>query len=136
MPKIRQASICTFCITHNCTDRSTIHRQCDHFTPDTVIIANIPHGSTAKWAYGWAFTRDLVIARDHNKCIKCGRAVIAADIHHLHHRHAGGTDHPRNCVTICPQCHHAMGISLVEKRFQEQLEVTKNDQFWKQLTNR
>ena len=52
----------------------------------------------------WAKVRERVLRRDHRRCRHCqtGRALT---VHHIVPRAEGGTDEPRNLVTLCAACH-------------------------------
>lgn len=72
----------------------------------------------------WEEAREVVLARDNNRCVSCG--VICqrgeADIHHLIPRYLGGNDEPSNLVTLCDGCHGAHHPNLqasLSRRFIE-----------------
>lgn len=55
-----------------------------------------------------AATRELVLARDHDSCRRCGRR--GEQIHHRKPRGMGGTsdpaiNEPQNLVLVCQPCH-------------------------------
>ena len=70
--------------------------------------------------------RDLVLARSKFECEyeKCtgmppdvdsqGKPILQVD--HIEPLSKGGTDHPRNMIAICPNCHVAKTIGLNKKR--------------------
>lgn len=54
----------------------------------------------------WSAIRQEVLERDEHQCQMCGReAPSKLHIHHIMKRKDGGTDHPDNLLTLCPQCH-------------------------------
>ena len=57
----------------------------------------------------WQDIRQIVLARDNNRCVSCGEVCQRgeADIHHLIPRDLGGPDEPSNLVTLCDGCHGA-----------------------------
>lgn len=46
-------------------------------------------------------------------CINCG--LDAEEVHHIRPRHYGGTDHPRNLIPLCKNCHDEIHRRLEEK---------------------
>lgn len=48
-------------------------------------------------------TRELVLARDGNKCVKCG-STEDLTIDHIHPLSEGGVNHPVNMQTLCVNC--------------------------------
>lgn len=49
----------------------------------------------------WRALRLTILARDHNRCYKCGRPAIEVD--HIDGNHHN--DHPTNLAAICTPCH-------------------------------
>jgi len=62
---------------------------------------------------GFTSVRDYVLSRDSYTCQVCGDR--ADHVHHLIPRSKGGTDRPKNLISLCESCHskvHAGKISL------------------------
>lgn len=60
--------------------------------------------------YALVDTRRIVIDRDGNRCIRCGRK--REEIHHRYRRGMGGSTHPMihaptNLVCLCRDCHRS-----------------------------
>ena len=62
-------------------------------------------------AYWWAAMRKCVADRDGGRCLMCG-SVYGLEAHHILPRHLGGSDHPRNLMTLCRGCHMAVHENL------------------------
>lgn len=62
----------------------------------------------------WQSIRKVVLARDENTCVSCGKvpATSEADVHHVIPRSAGGLDDPSNLITLCDGCHAARHPNL------------------------
>ena len=84
-------------------------------------------GADVYGSYWWPIVRDAVLKRDKKICRICGhnaeydRALGKWDIevHHIMPRHAGGSDHPYNLITLCVACHdreHAHKARLDENQ--------------------
>lgn len=43
--------------------------------------------------------------RDSQRCVACGIASGALEVHHIVYRSQGGPDDARNLVTLCRECH-------------------------------
>jgi hypothetical protein len=58
--------------------------------------------------YGYANTKAYVLARDNYTC-QCGLkgCVDRLEVHHIKFRSQGGSDNPKNLITLCSK-HHAM----------------------------
>jgi ATP-dependent DNA helicase RecQ len=72
----------------------------------------------------WEEIRQIVLARDKNRCVSCGEVCEGgdADVHHLVPRSLGGSDAPSNLVTLCDGCHGAHHPNLqvsLSRRFIE-----------------
>ena len=52
-----------------------------------------------------AKTIQAILARDENKCVKCGSYHVESVPHHITFRSALGEGTKRNGVTICRRCH-------------------------------
>ncbi len=60
--------------------------------------------------HAWRKIREKVYERDGMRCRVCGRPLEGMpswffEVHHVVPRREGGSDHPRNLVTICYLCH-------------------------------
>ena len=57
----------------------------------------------------WAAVRRAALARDNQRCQRCGRVVtISAEVHHVTPLEDGGAAYElANLVTLCRDCHHA-----------------------------
>jgi hypothetical protein len=49
--------------------------------------------------------RELILKRDSNACVQCGRKDHL-ELHHLVRKRAGGVDVPSNLITLCITCHN------------------------------
>lgn len=54
---------------------------------------------------GFSDARAYVLERDSHACVLCGDAGARKEIHHIVWRFRGGSDRPRNLVTLCEDCH-------------------------------
>ena len=52
----------------------------------------------------WANLRDLVLARDGNRCVKCGCSQHL-QVHHKFYRSRFEDSVPEDLKTLCPKCH-------------------------------
>ena len=60
--------------------------------------------------YAWKRIREMVYERDGMKCRSCRRPLEGMpswffEVHHVVPRRGGGSDHPRNLITLCYLCH-------------------------------
>ena len=62
----------------------------------------------------WRVVRAAVICRDGHKCRKC-KASLALTVHHIKPRESGGSDSPRNLLTLCASCHDWAEIETAER---------------------
>ena len=72
--------------------------------------------------YGYANVREYVLERDNHECQICCKKEgykrkngIRLETHHIVYRSRGGSDDPRNLITVCPVCHpkiHAGKITI------------------------
>ncbi|MDD1771041.1 MAG: HNH endonuclease [Methanomassiliicoccales archaeon] len=74
---------------------------------ESILPPEIPQ---EMWPYAWKKIRDRVFERDEGKCRSCGRPLEGMpswffEVHHVVPRCEGGSDHPRNLVTLCYLCH-------------------------------
>lgn len=55
--------------------------------------------------------RQLVLTRDEHRCTRVTNGARctsrATEVDHITPRHKGGTDHPTNLASLCPDCHRA-----------------------------
>lgn len=78
----------------------------DYDIPDFVNGTNIPH----PWTF--SSTKILVFCRDQGICRVCGKKVKLHDnnyegeVHHIMPRSKGGSDHPKNLILLCVDCHN------------------------------
>jgi HNH endonuclease len=64
----------------------------------------------------WKSLEFKIKARDGNKCLRCHkRKNLTA--HHLKPRASGGSDEPRNLVTLCAPCHN--WVEVVDPKWTE-----------------
>jgi len=62
-------------------------------------------------SYWWPIVRAAVLKRDQMKCKMCGTRLHSDngctnyEVHHILPRHAGGSDHPFNLISLCVPCH-------------------------------
>lgn len=76
----------------------------------------------------WTAIRRHVLARDVQRCTRCGerRPASELDVHHVIPRALGGTDDPANLTTLCDGCHAAKHPALqvsLARRFLERWAV-------------
>jgi ATP-dependent DNA helicase RecQ len=76
----------------------------------------------------WQEIRQVVLARDNNRCVSCGEICQRgeADVHHLVPRSLGGSDEASNLVTLCDGCHGAHHPNLqvsLSRRFIERWAI-------------
>ena len=62
--------------------------------------------------YGYANAREYVLERDNHECQICCKKEgykrkkhLRLETHHIVYRSRGGSDDPRNLITVCPVCH-------------------------------
>lgn len=72
-----------------------------------------------------------VIARSKGKCEGCGcnapfqtKSGPFLECHHVHRLADGGTDHPKNVVALCPNCHRKSHYAEDSVAFNETLKKT------------
>lgn len=55
----------------------------------------------------WFNTRDYVFNRDGYCCQMCKESLndLTLSIHHIKPRKKGGTNHPKNLISLCVRCH-------------------------------
>jgi len=82
------------------------------------IYAN-ENGTKEKWvkdfnkiqSWYWDWLKDAIKKRDGYKCVECGSKGTdmygwpRLDVHHIIPRYLGGSDHPKNLITLCFDCH-------------------------------
>jgi hypothetical protein len=56
----------------------------------------------------WACLRKEILARDEERCQKCGRAAYL-EVHHIKPVRDGGPDISENLCTLCNPCHEEWG---------------------------
>jgi len=88
----------------------------------------LPGGSRHKEYRSWPILMVLVLNRDGNKCVACGKpqkeiryeteyeglhgdftyswSKTNLEVHHIIARKYGGTDHPTNLISLCLECHN------------------------------
>ena len=64
---------------------------------------------TSKWPRHYKFYRQLVLARDNNSCVYCGKQAQTVD--HVIPQSYGGNDLPSNLVAACWECNNLKGSS-------------------------
>lgn len=70
----------------------------------------------------WDDSSKKILRRDSFKCQMCGNGE-SLSIHHIIPRAEGGSDHPRNLITLCKNCHDNADVE--EIRSWEKLKVVK-----------
>jgi len=133
VPK-KENRFCTYCqlnILDECDRNSFCHGK--YFRPSADIMPNKKSGSSQKWEYSWNFTRKLVLLRDRNTCIRCKRKKKALEIHHIKRREYNGSNHPRNLMTLCTECHNATKARPIDLIFMDELKKKKNLGYWKKI---
>lgn len=63
--------------------------------------------------------RQYVLERDSYRCVLCGKPEDL-EVHHIVWRFRGGSDSPRNLVTLCKECHRK--VTLGEIKFEAVVE--------------
>lgn len=53
----------------------------------------------------WEQQRRTVLSRDGYRCRSCGVGDCRLHVHHKIPQSEGGTDHPENLISLCPECH-------------------------------
>jgi 5-methylcytosine-specific restriction endonuclease McrA len=67
-----------------------------------------PYRGVDDWVRHWMWyhIRDFVLRRDEYTCQLCGEYVLGkAQLHHIVWRSHNGTDHPKNLMVVCEECH-------------------------------
>jgi len=131
---VRDDKKCRFCKSkHDCTKWCQYH----DFRPVAEIYPMIRKGSITKWNYSWQFAKDITLLRQGFACFKCnaviGQAPHDHEVHHIRHRKYNGSDHPRNLIALCIDCHKATFSSCIEKIQKEEMLTKKQNSYWKQL---
>jgi 5-methylcytosine-specific restriction endonuclease McrA len=75
----------------------------------------------------WAQIRIQTLFRDRFTCQACRNRLPNKELsaHHILPRNEGGSDSPRNLITLCHPCHDA-----VEEQWQKYDSHTKIRRFW------
>jgi hypothetical protein len=75
-----------------------------------------PEPSPAKEARErWLEVRSQILLRDHFRCRECGY-YKHLEVHHIIPKSKGGTDDPKNLVTLCQRCHDKKHGIVRQKR--------------------
>lgn len=88
--------------------------ECASF--DTQLLQNpdingvgYQHGEMSDWS---ANLREYVLARDKYTCQWCKKSTFKNNVilntHHIQFRSQGGSDRPKNLITLCTDCHHKL----------------------------
>lgn len=87
--------------------RITVCQDCVVFALKELTSWN-PHGSNepAPFKQSWSWLRYLILRRDDWSCQIPNCKKPASDIHHIVPRRQGGSDHPKNLVSLCERHHH------------------------------
>lgn len=110
---MRKRVECEYCIHATDCDLKS-HPTCTRFYVLEALQPNLKGGSTAKWDRSWKVTCHLVKLRDGIFCAKC-KIRKASEVHHIHPRKWGGSDHPRNLMHTCLDCHDALHTRYCEE---------------------
>lgn len=62
----------------------------------------------------WKIVRRLVLERDRRRCRRCGNRWRLSP-HHVKPRDQGGSNDPRNLITLCDACHDWAEIETAER---------------------
>lgn len=74
----------------------------------------------AKEAHLTAELRRVVLERDHEQCVACGRGgENILQLHHLVYRSQGGTHTEENLATLCRDCHDDVHAGLLDVAYLE-----------------
>ncbi len=68
----------------------------------------------------WRGIKEMILQRDHCKCIRCG-TTGRLDVHHIVPERAGGANITRNLISLCRSCHQ-----FVEKNQLAIYQIVKN----------
>jgi len=75
-----------------------------------------PKWMEGKWPPYWGGLRLYVFRRDKYYCQRCHKRFSAAalDCHHIVPKENGGSDNPKNLLTLCEPCHNAIHDGGIE----------------------
>ncbi len=70
-------------------------------------------------ATDWRKVRAFVLGRDKHRCRACSSSH-GLDVHHVIMRSLGGSDGPKNLVSLCRQCHASVHGHVLVLRWTDQ----------------
>lgn len=73
-------------------------------------------------------TRKIIERANKNICMICGWGKASCDIHHIVELSNGGTNHLKNLVIICPNCHRC--VHELEDKFISKEELRSKSLFY------
>lgn len=110
--------------------------DCDgkEFSAGPTVSPNYGYGSTMKTLLSWARVKKLVYLRQDGNCSICKEPLLIRKwhAHHIREKWAGGSNHPKNIIGLCEQC-HANTLGSHNRAIMEQLERRKYNKFWKKI---
>lgn len=70
---------------------------------------------------GFNEVKEFVLSRDHYKCQhkQCNSENKKLHVHHIIFRSQGGTNQPKNLITLCETCHNNLHKGLIEDKFKK-----------------
>ena len=80
--------------------------NCKHWIMNPTDFS--PEGTKEKGTNRWMVARDLIIWRDGSECRICGDRYETnnpIEVHHIIPRKDGGSNHPKNLITLCLKHH-------------------------------
>jgi len=117
---------CTLCGARHRSERTFRYCKAKHeFQRKIKKLENASkNGTREEWIKDWDLIRgwywpqlkDAIKERDGGKCVRCGSngtettygedwTWLRLDVHHIIPRSQGGSDHPKNLMTQCFDCH-------------------------------
>ena len=75
----------------------------------------------------WRKTAKAIRERDGNKCRCCG-AEKRLPVHHIKSKIRGGTDDPKNLITLCNKCHRSLELKSQWREWKKGISIT--EAFW------
>ena len=100
------------CTQPGCSNKATYRGRCEQHQ-DTWTRAS-QHTRLID-QHRWSQVRAIVLRRDHNRCVKCGKPGNEVD--HIREIADGGALYdPNNAQTLCHQCHLRKSIDMERAR--------------------
>ena len=106
----------TLCLENNEIIKTKVKVNCLSFECLPGYLPNWPGGSSAKFDYSFHTIKPFVLMRDEYQCQVCHKKE-KIEVHHLKPQNSKGSNHPRNLMVLCQNCHDGIHTKLI-KRFQ------------------